>query len=155
MPRFLTGDLWSAWPTTGLLLVTTNAIVLESGALVMGAGVARDARDRFPGLDVALGAAIQAQGRVGQRYGLLVSPGWPEKRIGAFQTKVRPRERSTLDLVQYTTHALADWCARHPTVRVDLPFPGIGNGRLDPDDVRPVLESMLPETVHVWSREHG
>ena len=92
MPRFVTGDLWGAWPTTGLLLVTTNSIVRPSGALIMGAGVARDARVRFPGLDVALGEAILRQGDAGGRYGIMVSPKWPERRIGAFQTKIRDRK---------------------------------------------------------------
>ncbi len=153
MPRFVTGDLWSAWPFTGLLLITTNSIVRPSGALIMGAGVARDARNRFHGLDVALGEAIRRQGDAGGRYGIMVSPKWPEKRIGAFQTKIRPGDNSSLDLIQFATDALAAWCLDHPAIRVDLPFPGIGYGRLSPDEVRPILEAALPDAVHIWARE--
>ena len=38
------------------------------------------------------------------------------------------------------------------TVRVDLNFPGIGNGKLKREDVLPILEK-LPDSVHVW--EYG
>ncbi len=119
----------------------------------MGAGVARDARDRFPGLDVALGKAIRQQGCVGGHYGIMVSPKWPERRIGAFQTKIRPGDKSSLELIQFASDALAAWCLDHPAIRVDLPFPGIGYGHLRPDDVRPILDATLPDTVNVWARE--
>jgi hypothetical protein len=41
-------------------LITTNATIIARAALVMGRGIARLAKERFPGLDVALGKRIQA-----------------------------------------------------------------------------------------------
>ena len=33
--------------------------------------------------------------------------------------------------------------------RIDLNFPGIGNGKLKREDVLPIIE-RLPDNVHVW-----
>jgi hypothetical protein len=58
MPIFKTGDMWTAFDEATLFLLTTNATIKRNGALVMGRGIARQARDRFPGLDAALGKQI-------------------------------------------------------------------------------------------------
>lgn len=60
--RLARGDMWSAYDGADLFLVTTNGVVTRDGKLVMGAGIARQARDRFPGLDEALGKAALAAG---------------------------------------------------------------------------------------------
>jgi len=74
MPHFQRGDMWPAFATAGLFLITTNSTIRKDGALVMGRGIARQARDRFPGLAVNLGRYIlNTCGRLGN-YGLLVSP---------------------------------------------------------------------------------
>jgi len=44
---------------------------------------------------------------------------------------------------------LAEWAIAHPDCRIDLNFPGIGNGRLSPDQVLPLIK-QLPDNVHVW-----
>jgi hypothetical protein len=96
MPQFQCGDIWSVYEQADLFLITTNATLKGNGALVMGRGLARQARDRFPGLDLALGQAIAARcGHLG-RYQLLVSPHWPRAKLGAFQVKrhYRPSGRS-------------------------------------------------------------
>jgi len=80
------GDMWSAWEISDLFLITTNGSFSTSGKLVMGRGIARQARDRFPGLDRALAKTLRTPGR---RYGLLVSPRWPEAKLGLFQVKLR------------------------------------------------------------------
>ncbi len=82
--RLAQGDMWSAFDQVDLFLVTTSHVVTKDGKLVMGAGIAKQARDRFPGLDAALG---QAALPTGIPYGLLVSSHWPEAKLGAFQTK--------------------------------------------------------------------
>jgi len=58
MPHFQRGDLWTAFAPTNLFLITTNSTIRKDGALIMGRGIAQQARDRFPGLDVVLGKQI-------------------------------------------------------------------------------------------------
>jgi len=58
MPQFEIGDMWGAYATADLFLITTNATITARGTLVMGRGIARQAQDRFPGLAEALGQHI-------------------------------------------------------------------------------------------------
>ena len=114
MPTFTTGDMWTTFTETDLFLITTNATIKRNGALVMGRGIARQARDRFPGLDVALGKQIKnvcgnpsTQLRSGQgQYGLLVSPRWPRAKLGAFQVKRHYSQLASLELIRRSTTAL-------------------------------------------------
>jgi hypothetical protein len=148
MAEFRNGDMWSAYPEADLFLITTNSTI-TNGALVMGQGIARQARDHFPGLDKALGRHIlNTCGSLGQ-YGLLVSSRWPTAKLGAFQVKTHYDKPASLALIQHSTAALCAWCAAHPTALVCLNFPGIGNGRLLREQVLPIIE-QLPANVTIW-----
>lgn len=113
--RLLQGDMWSAFDQADLFLITTNGTLTRDGKLVMGAVVAKQARDRFPGQGAALGKAVE---QAGERYGLPVSPRWPVAKLGAFQTKAHLRERSSLELIAFATRTLLVWCEEHPTADV-------------------------------------
>ena len=149
MPTFKTGDMWSAFDEVALFLLTTNSTIKRNGALVMGRGIVRQARDRFPGLDAALGKQIlNVCGNQGQ-YGLFVSPRWRKARVGAFQVKRHYSQPASLELIRHSAVTLHAWCAAHPNALVALNFPGIGNGRLCREDVLPILR-QLPEQVVIW-----
>jgi len=139
------GDMWTAWDRADLFLITTNSYLKSPGVLVMGRGVARQARDRFPGLDKTLGMHIDHLGC----YGLLISPLWPERKLGLFQVKGHFSHPADLDLITKSTRELVDWCLAHPSAEVHLNFPGIGNGQLKAEEVMPVI-TALPDSVHVW-----
>ncbi len=145
------GDMWSAWEISDLFLITTNGSFSASGKLVMGRGMARQARDRFPGLDRALAKTLRTPGR---RYGLLVSPPWPEAKLGLFQVKLRYWEDADPELIRLSTEMLQAWLKQHPDQRVDLNFPGIGNGKLSIAEVQPII-SVLPRNVHIWQCREG
>lgn len=123
----------------------------------MGRGIARQARDRFPGLDAVLGKQIlnvcgnpSTLPRTGQgQYGLLVSPRWPEARLGAFQVKQHYSQPASPELIRQSTTALCFWCAEHPAATIAVNFPGIGNGRLCREAVLPII-GQLPEQVTIW-----
>ena len=153
MPHFQRGDMWPAFATAGLFLITTNSTIRKDGALVMGRGIARQARDRFPGLAVNLGRYIlNTCGRLGN-YGLLVSPRWPEAKLGAFQVKVHYSQPASLELIRHSTAMLCAWCAAHPDAQVVVNYPGIGNGRLCRETVLPII-AQLPEQVTIWEYIH-
>ncbi len=157
------GDMWSAWNQADLFLITTNSSTRTDGHLVMGAGIARQARDRFPGLDARLGRVIKDMSTVSVQfahrgrtynswvvpYYLLVSPDWPRAKIGLFQVKGRFNAPADPGLIKHSTEMLCQWCNEHPEAQVHLNFPGIGNGRLEPGDVLPLINE-LPDSVHVW-----
>ena len=152
MPQFHRGEMWDAYGDADLFLITTNSTLKQNGALVMGRGIARQARDRFPGLDLALGREIAGVcGPLGHYY-LLVSPRWPAARLGAFQVKTHYARPASLALIRQSALALLAWCEEHPDAVVHLNYPGIDNGGLVRAQVLPLLK-VLPNNVHIW--EYG
>lgn len=150
MPQFKTGNMWKAFDGADLFLITTNSTLKRrTNALVMGQGIARQARDRFPGLEKALGRRILNTCGMHGEYGLLVSPRWPAAKLGAFQVKRHYSELASQELIQRSTAALGHWCADHPHASVHFNFPGIGNGRLHRADVLPTV-AQLPDQVTIW-----
>ena len=150
MPQFKTGNMWAAYTAADLFLITTNSTLKKSShALVMGRGIAQQARDRSPGLAEALGQHIlKTCGSLGE-YSLLISPRWPVAKLGAFQVKRHYRQAASLELIQRSTAALRAWCTEHPDAIVHLNYPGIGNGRLRREDVLPIV-MQLPDQVTIW-----
>lgn len=141
------GDMWEEFNTSDLFLVTTNSWITKEGKLVMGRGIAREARDRFPGLDKTLGMKIKHL----SKYGLLVSDSWPKKVLGAFQVKYDFKDLASLELIEYSVWCLQKFLNDHTVMNVNLNFPGIGNGGLDPLDVLDIV-SVLPYNVALWTK---
>ena len=147
--KLAAGDMWSAWSSVDLFLITTNSTVRRDGALVMGRGIAKEAATRWPRLPYSLGNRISSLGT--DKYGIIVSAFWPKTKIGAFQVKVYWGDPADLDLILFSTKKLIHWCGLHPSAAVALNFPGIGNGRQDPANVLPIIRK-LPDQVTVWTR---
>jgi hypothetical protein len=149
--------MWIAYDEADLFVITTNGTIKRNGALVMGRGIARQARDKFLGLDLVLGKRIAGccdNSSTALRadkggYGLLVSPRWPEAKLGVFQVKRRFNDTADLELVQFSVTKLRAWCVTHPGAIVHMDFPGIGNGRLCREDVLPIV-MQLPDQVSIW-----
>ena len=139
------GDMWSAFDGADLFLITTNSTIKKNGRLVMGAGIAKQARDRYKGLDLALGRRIENMGT----YGLIVSENWPESKLGAFQVKWHYKDKADLGLIGFSVYALRMFVEYNVVLNVHLNFPGIGNGGLNRDDVLPIVQT-LPDNVHIW-----
>ena len=154
MPQFQVGDMWTAYETAGLFLVTTNSTLTADGRLVMGwiiiqLGMARQARERFPSLDAALGAQIQTICGSQGFYGLLISRRWPAAKLAAFQVKHHWQRPADLSLITRSVTALTWWARYHGDCAIHLNFPGIGNGGLARTAVLPLLTS-LPDNVTIW-----
>lgn len=152
--NLVTGDMWSVWNEADLFLITANSTIVD-GKLVMGAGIALQARERFPGIDARLGLEILSwPGHLGV-YGLLISFDWSHldtrARLGLFQTKTNWRDPSPLSLVRRSVEELAIQAARWDEKRFHLNFPGIGCGGLDPAQVTPLIKT-LPDNVNVWRK---
>lgn len=146
MPIFRTGNMWDQWQESSLFLITTNSTVKKNGRLVMGRGIAQQARDKFPGLDLALGKQIEYS-----KYGLLISLDWPRKKLGCFQVKYNWYDKADLDLIKHSTEMLLGFIKTSKPKLVSLNFPGIGYGGFSRDLVLPII-SVLPDCVPVWER---
>lgn len=148
------GDMWSAYPDSDLFLVTTNSTVRKDGALVMGRGIALEAKTRFPDLPFAAGAWLRAAGLTGGDYGILLpypNMDHPQHRVGMFQVKRHWGDQASLDLIRLSVTTLSQLVEEDGYENVHLNFPGIGNGKLQYAHVLPLL-SELPPQVTVWTR---
>ena len=76
---------------------------------------------------------------------------WVVPNIGAFQVKRSFKDKASLDLIERSCVMLDKWCRKNPRAKVRLNYPGIGNGGLSEDEVRPILEECLNmKQVSIW-----
>lgn len=146
-PTYRRGDLWHSG--ADLICITTNNVLNHrQRELIMGAGIAKQAATRHPGLKRAAYNAVATQADP-QLYGFLPLEGDHEG-LALFQTKRHWRYPSTLDLIRLSVAGLRGHAQANPELQIALPFPGIGMGGLSPAAVRPLLQ-RLPSNVTVWS----
>ena len=135
------------WTTTGIRAITTNGVVFFNGEgkpeLVMGAGIAKQAKTRYPKLPELLGEWVRAEGNVP-----LYIPGYE---IVTFPTKENWKHKSPIALIVASARLLAAKIETGEiTDTVYLPRPGCLNGGLDwSREVRPAIEDILPDSVVV------
>jgi hypothetical protein len=145
MPTFKTGNMFKV---PGLKIVTTNSFLTKDRRLVMGRGAAWTLLTRIPDIDRIFGRMVfDTCGHLGT-YGLLMYG-----KYGAAQIKHHFRNKADLDLIAFSMAFLADE-AKAKSYIYHINYPGIGNGGLDKDIVRPILD-ILPDNVYVWEKaEH-
>ena len=147
------GDMWSAFDEADLFCITTNSTLRHDNSLVMGAGIAKQAKDRFPALPQMAGAAILKTFNP-VMYGLIVSPRWKDgKKIALFQTKIHWQAIASLEVISMATQKLKEIAQANPTAKIHLNYPGIGLGALDPLHVATIIR-VLPDNVSVWRYDH-
>lgn len=145
MPKYYTGDMWEILPATDHFIVTTNAVVKADNALVMGAGIAKQLRDRVPGIDKRFGIAVLNITNSRGEYGCLLS-----NPFSIFQVKHHYKSPADLGLISISTAGLQQFALENPGKRFDLNYPGIGLGGLSPAVVKPIIDT-LPDNVNIWS----
>lgn len=161
MPTFEKGNMFDVWGQTDLFLFTSNPIVNKKGLAVMGRGIAKQLADRHPQIRKDFGDWLTIWWpRLG--YHVEALDYYDGQNVGFFMVKEHWAEDAKLEVIERSVdsllgfiedaNALAVDDTRVPVRRVDLNFPGIGNGKLSREAVLPLLE-RLPENVHVWEYE--
>ncbi len=124
-----------------VILVTTNQVVKSNGHLVMGAGAAKWAAQKWPQLPL-LAAAVRDK----------CTPIIQTKngtQIGIFPTKKHWQENSSLEMIAKSSQELKELALAHPELEYHVNFPGIGFGHLNFGDVQNTLEAAeFPENVY-------
>ncbi len=148
-------NLWAV--RADWLCFTSNGERKSDGAAVMGAGCAREARDRFPGIDARLGTLLASGGNHVHDLGIWTVDGAGERRVLSLPTKHRWRDASDIDLIRRSCRELRALACKYASPDgggwalpvVALPRPGCHNGRLGWAVVKPVVEEELPEPSFV------
>ncbi len=148
--REVRGDLWDYYAAGYWIGITTNGEVNVKGEAVMGKGIAKQAALKFPPIKKQLGDAIQAHGNT-----LLILP---RLRLFTFPVKHVWKEDANLDLITASCHQLLGFLNNSESyglggIEAAISRPGCGNGRLDWEVVKVVIEPILGDRVLIvdWS----
>lgn len=110
----------------------------------MGRGCALEAKTQFPGIDVLLAHEIQKNGN---HVAPLVAPN--NEMIWSFPVKHHWRQKADLELIFRSACELMDIVDEWKYENILLPRPGCGNGQLNWEDVKLVLDPILDDRVAV------
>jgi hypothetical protein len=145
------GNIWDKGRGVDALVITTNGYVKKNGAAVMGRGIARQALQRFPGIDQWLGWHIE---QFGNKVFVLNNDLWApgHGHLVSFPVKHNWWESASLDLIEDSAHQLAKLRVDFGWKQVFMPRPGCGNGNLEWEEVREVLRPILDNhfTLFTW-----
>ena len=144
--RTYEGDMFADFLNPNAICITTNGDTNTIGSLIMGAGNAKEARSRFPGLDAELGKMVKEHGN--QVHMVKIADlGGTLRTVVSLPTKHSFRD-TTSDLMLITTSLiqLVEMTDKYKWQEVVLPQPGTSNGHLSWEtQVRPLCESFLDD----------
>lgn len=144
MLKEIKGNVWDVLNYTTSVCILTNNTVLENGNNIMGAGIAKEAKTRNPGLEKVCGNAIL------NHYYSLGYDSISGAEMLRFPTKDKVWEDSELEIIVESLIRLKEYCTSNPNKKVYLPRPGCGCGRLDwEEDVKPLCEHYLGELENI------
>lgn len=133
------GNIWDM--ECNWLCITTNGIIRRDGRAVMGRGIALQAKQKVPDIDLVLAESLQS-------YGNVVRPlmRWKDTLLLSFPTKHDWKQPSNIQLIEQSARQLKvlfDNELKKPIIV--LPRPGCSNGGLEWKDVRQILLPILVE----------
>lgn len=141
------GNIWDYYNKGDWIVITTNGTVKTGGACVMGRGVAKEARDKFPKLQYDLGSLIKDFGNEVYRL--------DEYRVISFPVKYNWWEKADVKLIEESCKQLiiaVGFASGLLHEEVCMVRPGCGNGQLDWKDVKPILEKYLDDRFVIVER---
>lgn len=136
----VTGDFWkeSERLTNNILVCTVNQVLKEDGRLVMGAGIAKQFRDKHTNLDLIWGYQTYME------QPLLYHYSWPKWLVG-LPTKYHWREKSDINLIKSSLIELKYFLKYYNKGNVLMTRPGCGLGGLEWSEIKPIMEQIFCE----------
>jgi hypothetical protein len=136
-------DIWDMRLEVDWIVIPTNIGWTQDGKNVMGAGLAKQAMQRYTGLAERYGAFCRAYGERTPvvpyvRHGLVLFPVKPMAANPSYSW----RQDASLELIERSARELA-LLAPMIDGPVGVPVVGCGNGNLSESDVIPILEAHL------------
>lgn len=144
------GDIWRFHPHSWVV-IPTNLGWTKDGKNVMGAGLAKQAAQKFPDLPAWYGALVRTAA-TWERYGWTRKVTYhTERRLVMFPVKpliqdaphFSWRQDADLTLIEGSAIHLAETAPKDAATCV--PLVGCGNGKLDEKDVLPILRKHLDD----------
>jgi len=142
--QLLNENMFSSCKDGDALCITTNGVVRQNGALVMGAGIAKTFRDKFEGLDTFLGTLVSKKGNQVYYLGQAKIDN-KTVHLFSFPTKHHWKDDSDLNLIRQSCFQLEKAIKKNNiSGNVYLPMPGCTNGHLSwENQVKPIVQMVL------------
>ena len=131
------GDIWKY--SADIICITTNGTIKNNGEGVMGAGIALQAKKKNLDLPAILGNTLKIYGNHFCEF----------KNYAFFPVKHNWWEKADLELIERSALELANFANLNADKIYVLPRPGCGNGGLKWEEVKEIIELILPDNVHV------
>lgn len=131
------GNMW--YEPADALVITTNGIIKGNGEAVMGAGIALQAKTKYPSLPRELAR------RLGSGNHTYLIPQSDGRNIVTFPTKHDWRDKSDLNLIKQSAEELVELADANDWTCVVMPKPGCANGMLSWIDVKAVIDPILDD----------
>lgn len=129
---------------------TSNGIVKANGELVMGAGIAKAIKDKWPDLPKRFGALVKLEGNIVNYHEQQIRYD-RDIFVVSFPTKHNWRDNSDIDLIKKSAHSLVQLADRLGVwKKVALTRPGCGLGGLSWSEVKKVLSPILDDRFTVF-----
>ncbi len=135
-------DIWQydSWDT--FRCITTNGVVNKNNnKLVMGKGIALEAKERYPNLPEKLGKYVL---QYGNRPFICF-----DEYIISFPTKHHYSQNSDIQLITFSANKIVEIVNKFNIKRVLLTRPGCGNGNLKWDEVKSIISKIFDDRFTV------
>lgn len=130
--------------------ITTNGMIKKNGSAVMGAGIAKEADNRYQ-LGPDLANHLKSAGNVPY---IFPKSGKCNCKLISFPTKNDWRDKSVITLIKRSAELLVELCNRNNITQCFLTPPGCGCGGLDWSFyVAPVLKDILDDRFIIVFRQ--
>jgi len=133
------GDIWEAYEKSkdSWIVVTTNGFVKNNRELVMGRGIALEAKERFPYIAKKLGILVELGGNNLYTF--------KEYRMFSFPTKHHFKDNSDLELIKKSFKSLIKYVLADKVITGNILIPrvGCGNGNLNWEDI----VNIIPDEI--------
>ena len=141
------GNMWDA--DVDAFVITTNGFVKKNGEAVMGRGCALEAKEKMPTLPKDLGAEIKKHGNIPHSFAYENEEG---ESITIYTLPVKHNwwEKADIKLIEDSLSELVWLLDGGGDFKVAMPRPGCGNGQLNWEDVKPILEKYLDDRFIVY-----
>lgn len=160
MAQYQRGNLFSVINNNGnrIICLTTNNVIKGNGDLVMGAGVALEGANYFPGLPKTAGRLVRKYNLDNEDYFFLLcfNESWDKKYggrigVGLLQTKRHYKDNSPVSLISNSVDHLVLAAENSPDFMFHSAIPGIGHGNA-PYDIVYGITQRCPDNVIFWSK---
>ncbi len=153
-------DLFSFIGKADAICITTNGSTKMNGAAVMGRGCAKEAKERFKGIDHILGSSLRKNGNSVQVLmksentaivSFPVKPGDVRSHYQVNKCSIRAEGyyitpgwsmKADQRIIEHSAKELKELADKNNWQTVVLPRPGCGNGRFKWEDVKPLLKDL-------------